>query len=126
MTDAGKAAFPYLKGSIPIPAAVFAASGTPGASFTSLVNAADGSSYIGVWKRPNGTEQLVDGIPGNGQQSHYQLLRFGMLNWATRGVYLGYWRNYFEMQVDDLFLGDDAWDPTTHANNYDPLERRAG
>ena len=47
-------------------------------------------------------------------------MRFGMLNWATRGVYLGYWRNYFEVQVDDLFLGDDAWDTTTHSNNYDP------
>ncbi len=112
--------FPYLKGNVPLGGPSFAASGTPGPSFTSLVNAPDGSSYIGVWKRPNGTEQLVDGIPGNGQQSHYQLLRFGMLNWATRGVYLGYWRNYFEVQVDDLFLGDDAWDPATHSNNYDP------
>jgi hypothetical protein len=63
----------------------------------------------------------IDGIPGNTQQIHYQLLRYGLLNWVTRGVYLGYWRNYFEVQVDDLFLADDAWDMTLHANNYDPL-----
>ena len=120
LTPAGLAVFPYLKGPVPLGGPSYAASGTPGANFTSLVNAADGSSYMGVFKRPNGTEQLVDGIPGNGQQTHFQLLRFGMLNWATRGVYLGYWRNYFEVQIDDLFLGDDAWNVTTHANNYDP------
>ena len=43
-----------------------------------------------------------------------------MLNWVTRGVFLGYQRNYLELQVDDLFLGDDAWDPATHTTNYDP------
>ena len=43
-----------------------------------------------------------------------------MLNWVTRGVFLGYQRNYLEVQVDDLFLGDDAWDPATHTTNYDP------
>ncbi len=121
LTTAGQAVFPYLKGSVPLGGPSFAAYGTPGPNFVSLVNTPDGvNSYMGVYTRPNGTEQLVDGIPGNGQQTHYQLLRFGMLNWVTRGVYLGYWRNYFELQVDDLFLGDDTWDVTTHANNYDP------
>ena len=125
LSAAGQTVFPYLKGGVPLTGEMFAASGTPTPAFTSLVNAPagapyEGGSFMGIWKRPNGTEQLVDGIPGNGQQTHYQLMRFGMLNWATRGVYLGYWRNYFEVQVDDLFLGDDAWDTTTHSNNYDP------
>ena len=43
-----------------------------------------------------------------------------MLNWVTRGVFLGYQRNYLELHVDDLFLGDDAWDPATNITNYDP------
>ena len=121
LTAAGNAVFPYLKGPVPLGGPSFAASGTPGPNFTSLVNAPGGGSYLGVFKRPNGTEQLIDGIPGNSQQIHYQLLRYGLVNWVTRGVYLGYWRNYFEVQVDDLFLADDAWDVTAHANNYDPL-----
>jgi hypothetical protein len=120
LTTAGQTVFPYLKGNIPIPAGVFAAGGTPGPSFTSLVNAPAGGSYLGVFTRPDGTEQMVDGIPGNASQSHFQLLRDGMLNWVTRGVHLGYVRNYLEFQVDDLFLGDDAWDPTTHTTNFDP------
>ena len=59
-------------------------------------------------------------VAANENQSHAQLLRHGMLNWVTRGVFLGYQRNYLELQVDDLFLGDDAWDPATHTTNYDP------
>ena len=47
-----------------------------------------------------------------------------MLTWVTRGVFLGYQRNYLEMQVDDLFLGDDAWDPVTNTTNYDPCASR--
>ncbi|HMJ33394.1 MAG TPA: hypothetical protein VK501_05730 [Baekduia sp.] len=49
-----------------------------------------------------------------------QLLRHGMLNWVTRGVFLGFQRNYLEIQADDLFLPDDAWDPATHTTNYGP------
>ena len=61
-------------------------------------------------------------VASNENQSQAQLLRHGELNWVTRGVFLGYQRNYLELQVDDLFLGDDAWDPATHTTNYDPAE----
>ena len=59
-------------------------------------------------------------VASNQFQNHNQLLRHGMLNWVTRGVYLGYQRNYLELQVDDLFLGDDAWDEATNTTSYDP------
>ena len=62
-------------------------------------------------------------VASNQFQNHNQLLRHGMLNWVTRGVFLGYQRNYLELQVDDLFLGDDAWDPATNTTNYDPDAR---
>ena len=41
---------------------------------------------------------------------HAQLLRHGMLSWATRGVYLGSARDYLELQIDDVFLPNDRWD----------------
>ena len=59
-------------------------------------------------------------VASNQFQNHNQLLRHGMLDWVTRGVYLGYQRNYLELQVDDLFLGDDAWDEATNTTSYDP------
>ena len=55
------------------------------------------------WSRP---------IDSNENQLHAQILRHGMLSWVTRGVFLGYQRNYYEMQVDDVFLPDARWSTT--------------
>ena len=59
-------------------------------------------------------------------QNHNQLLRHGMLNWVTRGVYLGYQRNYLELHVDDLFLGDDALGPGHQRHRLRPGRARSG
>ncbi|HEV7751545.1 MAG TPA: hypothetical protein VGO71_08380, partial [Baekduia sp.] len=131
LTAAGQAAFPYLKGPIPIPnddpsltsSEAFGSAGTPTdpANWQSLVSSPDGGSYLGIFTHPDdGREEMVMTVASNQYQSHAQLLRHGMLNWVTRGVFLGYQRNYLELQVDDLFLGDDAWDPATHTTNYGP------
>jgi hypothetical protein len=55
---------------------------------------------------------MVSTIDSNENQLHAQILRHGMLSWVTRGVYLGYQRNYYEMQVDDVFLPDARWSTT--------------
>lgn len=131
LTAAGRAAFPYLEGPLPIPddipdpatSEAFGYAGTPvvPSTWQSLVDAPGGGSYLGIYTHPDdGREEMVMTVAGNENQSHVQLLRHGMLNWVTRGVFLGFQRNYLELQVDDLFLGDDAWDPATHATNYDP------
>jgi hypothetical protein len=131
LTEAGKAAFPYLKGPIPIPnddpsttsSEAFGYAGTPvnAADWQTLVSAPGGGAYLGIYTHPeDGREEMVMTVAGNENQSHIQVLRHGMLNWVTRGVFLGFQRNYLELQIDDLFLGDDAWDPATHATSYDP------
>jgi hypothetical protein len=130
LTAAGKAVFPYLKGPIPIPnddpdpasseAFGYAASPVDPQRWQTLVSAPGGGSYLGISTYPDGREEMVMTVAANENQSHAQLLRHGMLNWVTRGVFLGYQRNYLELQVDDLFLGDDAWDPASNTTNYDP------
>jgi hypothetical protein len=130
LTAAGKAAFPYLKGPIAIPdddpdpasseAFGYAATPVDPQSWETLVSAPGGGAYLGVFTHPDGREEMVMTVAANENQSHAQLLRHGMLNWVTRGVFLGYQRNYLELQIDDLFLGDDAWDPATNTTNYDP------
>ena len=131
LTAAGKAAFPYLKGPVPIPnddpdpasSEAFGYAGTPvdPPTWQTLVSAPGGGAYLGIYTHPDdGREEMVMTVAANENQSHAQLLRHGMLNWVTRGVFLGFQRNYLELQVDDLFLGDDAWDPATHTTNYDP------
>jgi hypothetical protein len=130
LTAAGRAAFPYLKGPVPIanddPAVgeAFGYVGTPTNApnwQTLLTGPNNAGAYLGIYTHPDdGREEMVMTVAGNENQSHAQLLRHGELNWVTRGVFLGYQRNYLELQVDDLFLGDDAWDPATHSTNFDP------
>jgi hypothetical protein len=130
LTTAGKAAFPYLKGPVPIAnddpiaAEAFGYQATPvnAQNWQTLVAGPNNTAYLGIYTHPDdGREEMVVTVASNENQVHAQLLRHGELNWVTRGVFLGYQRNYLELQVDDLFLGDDAWDPATHTTNYDPL-----
>lgn len=120
LTAAGLTVFQYLKGPVPIdnPTAntdVFGYQATPApqaapAAFQTLLNGPNGASYLGIYTHPDGREEMVSTLDGNENQLHEQLLRHGILNWVTRGVHLGYQRNYFAVQVDDIFLGDDRWD----------------
>ena len=127
LTAAGKAVFPYLKGDVPI------ADAAPSATPATPVSATDfqplalagrpGGTILGIYTHPDdGREEMVMTVASNETQIHNQLLRHGMLSWVTRGVYLGYQRNYLELQVDDLFLGDDAWDSDTNVTSYDPAQ----
>jgi hypothetical protein len=120
LTAAGLTAFPYLKGTVPIDnpttnTDTFGYQATPApqtapAAFQTLLSGPNGSSYLGVYTHADGREEMVSTVDGNENQLHEQLLRHGILNWVTRGVHLGYQRNYFALEVDDVFLGDDRWD----------------
>jgi hypothetical protein len=123
LTAAGLQLFPYLKGPVPIdnPSATavdaFGYQATPApqvapAAFQTLLSGPNGSSYLGIYTHPDGREEMVSTVDSNENQLHAQILRHGMLSWVTRGVYLGYQRNYYEMQVDDVFLPDARWSTT--------------
>ncbi len=122
LTAAGLEVFPYLKGPVPIdnPSTgvdAFGYQATPAAqtapaSFQTLLTGPGNSSYLGIYTHADGREEMVMTVDSNENQIHAQLLRHGMLGWVTRGVHLGYQRNYLEMQVDDVFLPDARWDTT--------------
>ena len=132
LTPAGRAAFPYLRGPVsvaddapgPNEAFGYAAAPVAGAPWETLLAGPNGTAFLGVYRHPeDGREELVMTVASNQFQHHNQLLRHGMLNWVTRGVYLGAERHYLELQIDDLFLGDDVWDPVTHTTRYDQSSR---
>ena len=122
LTAAGEAAFPYLQGTVTIGAGTWGYEATPleGAAFTTLLTDANGASLLGTFTHPDGREEMVQTFDSNQFQLHSQLLRHGELAWVTRGTYLGDERNYLELQVDDIFLGDDIWDPVDHVTNFNP------
>ena len=88
LTAAGKAAFPYLKGPIPIPnddpdPVAARRSGTRRRPSTRragrrCVSAPGGGAYLGIYTHPDdGREEMVMTVAGNENQSHAQLLRHG-------------------------------------------------
>jgi hypothetical protein len=66
-----------------------------------------------VRQHPDGREVLTLTFDGNAHLHHSVVLGQGLINWVTRGVYIGERRIYMSPQVDDLFLDNDRWLPTT-------------
>ncbi|GAA2377393.1 hypothetical protein [Dactylosporangium salmoneum] len=128
VTDAGKAAgFGYLTGAVAIddrdPAVLEsygylgAAAPAAGATFTSLVTATPPGggtrgSVMGVYAH-DGREELAITLAANRYQTHAMELGHGLITWLTKGIHLGFTRNWFSVHVDDVFLADDRWD-TVH------------
>jgi Fibronectin type III domain len=82
-----------------------------GQTFTPLVNATFGGStgsILGVYAH-DGREELVVTASFNQYMQWFNILAEGIVSWATRGIHLGYDRNYFSVQVDDIFLPDSRW-----------------
>lgn len=74
-----------------------------------------GSSGVlaGVY-RSGGREQLVIGAAYNYSQRQFRALGHGIVEWVTRGVHLGYWRNYLTVHIDDVLTPDSRWSTTGH------------
>jgi len=116
LTPGGEAVFPYLAGPVPIDRFSYGYRATPlaGAPFATLVRGPDDSALAGIYTHADGREELVVTVDANWTQLQAQLLRHGLLGWVTRGVYLGYERNYLEAHVDDVFVDNSRWDTSTN------------
>ncbi|MFD7666776.1 hypothetical protein [Streptomyces sp. NPDC059788] len=126
-TDAGKAGpFGYLKGAVPFEdadpqvsesygyVAQPLAAPPAGATFTPYLDAAvpgtsARGSLVGEYAR-DGRRELVITFAQNRYQQQFRLLARGIVDWLTQGVHLGQSRNYFSVQVDDIFAPDARWD----------------
>jgi hypothetical protein len=123
-TPAGLAdGFGYFTGSLTFQggsygylATPMAASALPaGATFTPLVSVANptGSStgvLLGHYAA-GGLDQLVITAAFNSGLQQFRVLAHGIVSWATKGMHLGYNRNYFTFNFDDAFAADSLWDP---------------
>ena len=120
VTPAGASVFTDLAGSFPVDSGVFGCETTPwpGSAWQTLISGPNGG-IVGTTIRTDGVETMFDSYSGADWTIYTRLLAHGMLNWVTKGVYLGMHRDYFRLDVDDVFLGNDRWDPATHALNPD-------
>lgn len=138
VTPAGKAdGFGYLQGPLTFGVGSYASVAPPlpstqlptNASFTTLLSApipSNGStgSVIGVY-RSGGYEQLVITAAFDKTFMQFRALGHGIVTWMTRGVHLGFNRNYFTVQVDDIFNSDSLWDMEHHCTPGEDCPRDA-
>ena len=135
LTADGKTIFPYLNGPVlfgnyPVVAGATTSYGyeaTPvsTSNFDTLLTGPTGSSLVGIFTDPNQVQQLVETYAQNESLMQAELLQHGALNWLTRGAYFGDQRNYVEMDIDDTFTPDDAWNATTTPGSIDYSDANA-
>ncbi len=122
LTADGKTVFPYLNQvSLDPTAATYAYLATPlaGANVDTLISGPGGSSLLGIYTTPDGRQTMFQTFNENQYYLQSQLLRHGELDWLERNTYFGDQRNYLEMDIDDTFTPDDAWNATTTPGSID-------
>jgi hypothetical protein len=126
LTDAGKRVFSYLTGTpIPIRNAWVYLAKVAEPSVMPLIASGD-HAIASVKAYPDGRENLAVTAGKNDWSLHSLLLWSGIIDWVTRGVYLGERRVNFDPQVDDLLIDDDIWDPTALSDETGLTYRMTG
>lgn len=134
VTAAAKAAgFGYLKGT-------FSFEGNPGgatsygylaqplpntatATFTPFLTATipgttTTGTLAGVYNNA-GREQMEVSFGYNYYQLQFRYIAHALADWVTRGVHLGYWRNYLTVDYDDVFNANARWSQAGHCTPGD-------
>lgn len=56
-----------------------------------------------------GRQQMEISFGYNFYQLQFRYIAHGLVDWITRGVHFGYWRNWFDVHFDDVFNADAIW-----------------
>lgn len=94
-----------------------------GTAFTSYLTAPNpnggaAGTLAGVYTH-DGRSELALTYAYNGAQWQFRTIAHGLITWMTKGVHLGYDRNYFEVHVDDVFLKDARWNVNSNCTAGD-------
>ena len=129
LTPAGQAAFSYLRPDVALSIqgpCMYGYLGQPaaGADVTPLLVDGAGDTFLAVF-RPGDGREIMTMTEGSFYPAippaylHAQVLPYGMINWATRGVFLGERHVYFVPQPDDVLGQGDRWDAVNHRYIFD-------
>jgi len=112
-TSAGQQVFSYLNTSNPLSIRNVWAYLAPAASdpsVTPLLVDGAGNAIALEMQSPDGRDSLTVTVDGNQYLTHTLVLSYGLINWVTKGVFIGERHSYVGAQIDDLFLASDMWD----------------
>ena len=112
--------FPYLNASTPLSinnASVYLAqplsSPPAGTKVTPLITDPSGFALSLLYDFGDGRQYLTQTFDSNPYLVHDQVLAYGLLNWVTKGLFLGQYHVYASASVDDFFINDSEWIPGT-------------
>jgi hypothetical protein len=104
-TTAGAAARPLVVEQ----ALVYLATPEAGAATTPLISDATGHTLATVTNTADGREILALTFDSNAYSRQTLVFGYGLINWVTRGLFIGERHVYLSAQVDDLLIEDDRW-----------------
>ena len=109
--------FPYLNTKNPLKitytyAYLSAPVSAPGEVTTPILTMPGGTVGV-VHKKADGREYLALTFDNNPNLIHSLALGYGVINWVTKGVFLGSRQVYLTPQVDDLFIANELYDAVT-------------
>ncbi|MFN8485468.1 MAG: hypothetical protein U0768_20700 [Anaerolineae bacterium] len=141
LTSAGQTLFPYLNAANPITiknayAYLAQACGVNDAACSAnpppvtplLTTSVNNVTYViaATAKYTDGRENLAVTVANNPNLTHSMLLSYGIINWVTKGFFLGERHANLGLQVDDMLDEDDIWDTAALADTTGLTYRMTG
>lgn len=112
-TASAPALFPYLNTANPLRIAnsyMYYAKAAPGPGETTVPFLTVGGFVAGaINTKSDGREYMALTMDNNPNLQHSQILNYGIINWVTKGIFLGGRKVYLTPQVDDVFLANDQY-----------------
>lgn len=112
-TTAAASIFPYINRNNPVPVEyswtyLSRTIQATGETTTPILLMA--GNVVGVLHtKPDGREYMAFTMDNNPNLRHSNVLNYGIINWVTRGVFLGFRKIFLSTQSDDLFLPNDLY-----------------
>lgn len=87
-----------------------------GSSVTPLLVDASGNLIASINNYPDGRKNLALTADGNNSLLHSLSLGYGIVNWVTKGLYVGQRVVNLTAQPDDVLIADDMWSPSANSD----------
>jgi hypothetical protein len=118
-SPAGTGVFSYVNAALPLTityAWVYKATPIVDPSNVPILQDGSGNALGLIKTYPNGRANLALTFDSNANLLHNLQLAYGVVNWATKGLFLGERHVYLATQPDDIFIDNKTWPASTPCN----------